>query len=237
MKKILSITLLFFVTLSFSQRWSAYGVKVSPENEEMVVKLMDDYFSANKIEGVTVTLYSVLFTPGDLNFTHEIIFDGETENMAKFYTPEFQGNTIWQLFASKINNFMEPVFSGNGWRDLNFGPENLPFQVVSIIDISSRDNQNKWLEMQNTMRTKYPRDDYNWMTGGIIVGGPHSDGDTWIVAGYPSYEAYMNAWSNSQKFRADNPKMVKEAEKMNEQIDYSTRTNVTRFMRLMVKQW
>ena len=50
MKKILSITLLFFVTLSFSQRWSAYGVKVSPENEEMVVKLMDDYFSANKLK-------------------------------------------------------------------------------------------------------------------------------------------------------------------------------------------
>ena len=49
MKKILSITLLFFVTLSFSQRWSAYGVKVNPENEEMVVKLMDDYFSANNL--------------------------------------------------------------------------------------------------------------------------------------------------------------------------------------------
>ena len=198
---------------------------------------MDDYFSMNKIEGVTVTLYSIMFTPGDLNFTHEIIFNGETEDMAKLYTPDFQTNMAWQVFATKINNFIEPVFSGNGWRNLNFGPENLPFQVVSIYDISDRDNQNKWLEMQNTIRTKYPRDDYNWMTGGIIVGGPHSDGDTWTVAGYPSYEAYMNAWSTTQKWIADNPKMVKEREKMNAEIDYSTRSNVTRFMRLMVKQW
>ena len=237
MKKLLTITLLFFVTISFSQRWSAYGIKVSPQNKETVVKLMDDYFSLNKIEGVTVTLYSIMFTPGDLNFTHEIIFNGETEDMAKLYTPDFQTNMAWQVFATKINNFIEPVFSGNGWRNLNFGPENLPFQVVSIYDISDRDNQNKWLEMQNTIRTKYPRDDYNWMTGGIIVGGPHSDGDTWTVAGYPSYEAYMNAWSTTQKWIADNPKMVKEREKMNAEIDYSTRSNVTRFMRLMVKQW
>ena len=34
MKKLLSITLLFFVTLSYSQRWSAYGIKVSPGNED-----------------------------------------------------------------------------------------------------------------------------------------------------------------------------------------------------------
>ena len=47
----------------------------------------------------------------------------------------------------------------------------------------------------------------------------------------------MNAWSTTQKWIADNPKMVKEREKMNAEIDYSTRSNVTRFMRLMVKQW
>ena len=70
MKKILSITLLFFVTLSYSQRWSAYGFKVSPESEETVVKIIDDYFTANSIEGVTVSLYSIMFTAADLNFTH-----------------------------------------------------------------------------------------------------------------------------------------------------------------------
>lgn len=76
---------MLFVALSYSQRWSAYGIKVSPQNEEALVKVMNDYFSENPIEGVTVTLYSVMFTPADLNFTHEIIFNGEPEAMAKIY--------------------------------------------------------------------------------------------------------------------------------------------------------
>ena len=72
MKKLLSITLLFFVTLSFSQRWSAYGIKVAPENEETVLKIIDDYFTNNKVEGVTVNLYSIMFTAADLNFTQAV---------------------------------------------------------------------------------------------------------------------------------------------------------------------
>ena len=129
MKKILSITLLFFVTLSYSQRWSAYGFKVSPQNEETVVKIIDDYFTANSIEGVTVSLYSIMFTAADLNFTHEVIFSGEAEAMAKLYSPNFQ-DTAWQLFSSKINNFIEEnVFSANGWRAFEFG-DVMPFQMV-----------------------------------------------------------------------------------------------------------
>ena len=68
-------------------------------------KIIDDYFTANSIEGVTVSLYSIMFTAADLNFTHEVIFSGEAEAMAKLYSPNFQ-DTAWQLFSSKINNFI-----------------------------------------------------------------------------------------------------------------------------------
>ena len=237
MKKILSITLMLFVALSYSQRWSAYGIKVSPQNEEALVKVMNDYFSENPIEGVTVTLYSVMFTPADLNFTHEIIFNGEPEAMAKIYTPDFQ-NMAWQLFASKVNNYIDDtVFSGNGWRFLKFGPDNLPFQVVTIFDTDSWQENNKWLEMQNTMRTKYPRNDVSWMTGGITVGGPSSEGNTWTVQGYANYEDYITGWAKSRDFREANPKMVREREKMMEDIDPDFREVETKFMRLMVMQW
>ena len=101
MKKLLTITLLFFVTISFSQRWSAYGIKVSPQNEETVVKLMDDYFSLNKIEGVTVTLYSIMFTPGDLNFTHEIIF-------SHFFFPTASQRT----YLPKLGHFSDLLILG-----------------------------------------------------------------------------------------------------------------------------
>jgi hypothetical protein len=98
--------LVFAFSFSQTNRWSAYAVKVAPENEEMVVKLIDDYFSNNKHEGVTVSLYAIMFTAADLNFTHELIFSGEAEAMAKLYSPEF-GDTSWQLFSSKMNSFVD----------------------------------------------------------------------------------------------------------------------------------
>ena len=70
MKKILSFILIFWISFSYSQTLSAYGIKVAPENEEIVVKIIDDYFTNNKIEGVTVSLYSIMFTAADLDFTH-----------------------------------------------------------------------------------------------------------------------------------------------------------------------
>ena len=37
--------------------------------------------------------------------------------------------------------------------------------------------------------------------------------------------------------REDNPKYVKDREKMNAEIDYSEIESVKKFMRLLVKQW
>ena len=155
MKKLLSITLLFFVTLSFSQRWSAYGIKVAPENEETVLKIIDDYFTNNKVEGVTVNLYSIMFTAADLNFTHEVIFEGDKESMSKLYTPDFQ-DTAWQLFSSKISNFVdENVFSANGYRAFEFG-ELMPFQMVQTFTGDS-ENINKWRRMTRELNEKYDK--------------------------------------------------------------------------------
>ena len=41
------------------------------------LQIMNDYFSKNKIEGVTVSLYSIMFNPSELESTHEVIFSGE----------------------------------------------------------------------------------------------------------------------------------------------------------------
>ena len=79
--------LVFAFSFSQNNRFSAYAVKVAPENEETVVKLIDDYFSNNKYEGVTVSLYSIMFTAADLNFTHELIFSGEPEACLLYTSP------------------------------------------------------------------------------------------------------------------------------------------------------
>jgi hypothetical protein len=235
MKKLLSITLLFFVTLSFSQRWSAYGIKVASENEETVLKLMDDYFTNNKVEGVTVNLYSIMFTAADLNFTHEVIFEGDKESMSKLYTPDFQ-DTAWQLFSSKISNFVdENVFSANGYRAFEFG-ELMPFQLVLTFK-GDNENVNKWRSMTRKLNEKYPRDFRSFASGGINVGGPSNEANNWMVTGWKSYADYLNNWQSNQNFNKENPKYVKEREKMNDEIDYSNVEPVKKFMRVLVKQW
>jgi len=235
MKKYLSIIMLFCVTFSFSQRWSAYAINVAPQNEETVVKIIDDYFTNNKIEGVTVSLYAIMFTAADLRFTHEVIFSGEAEAMAKLYEAGFQ-DTAWQLFSSKISNFVEEdVFSANGWRAFEFG-EVRPFQMVYTFK-GDGENVNKWRNMQSKLNEKYPRDYRSMSHGGIIVGGPSNEAEHWTVFGWDSYLDYLNNWQNGQDFEKANPKFVKEREKMNEEIDYSEIEMVKKFMRLLVKQW
>lgn len=234
MKKLLSFILIFWVSFSFSQNWSAYGIKVAPENEETVVKIMDDYFTNNKIEGVTVSLYSIMFTAADLNFTHEVIFSGEGDAMAKLYEPGFQ-NTSWQLFSSKINNFVENVFSGQGWRNFNFG-ETMPFQLVYTFK-GKRSEINKWMAMENKLNEKYPQDFRSFAAGGINAGGPSNKADYWMVTGWKTYADYNENWNNTQKFRAENPAFVKEKAKMEKDIDASDAEFITKTMRVLVKQW
>tara|TARA_Y200000002_G_scaffold180671_1_gene149078 strand:+ start:561 stop:1253 length:693 start_codon:yes stop_codon:yes gene_type:complete len=228
--------LVFAISFSQSNRFSAYAVKVAPENEEMVVKLIDDYFSNNKHEGVTVSLYAIMFTAADLNFTHELIFSGEPEAMAKLYSPEF-GDTSWQLFSSKMNSFVdENVFSANGWRAMTYG-DVMPFQMVHTFKGDS-ENMNKWRRMQRELRDNYPqRENTSFATGGINVGGPSNEANNWIVYGFKTYADYMSNWADNRKYREDNPKYVKDREKMNAEIDYSEIEPVKKFMRYLVKQW
>ena len=229
--------LVFAFSFSQSNRFSAYAVKVAPENEEMVVKLIDDYFSNNKFEGVTVSLYTIMFTAADLNFTHELIFSGEAEAMAKLYSPEF-GDTSWQLFASKMNSFVdENVFSANGWRFYQSSDDIYPFQMVTVFSSEDNAELRKWRMMVRDMNEKYPRDFRSFATGGISVGGPDSDASAWNVTGYKTYADYLDGWKNNQEFREKNPKFAKEREERSSEIDYSGFEQEKKFMRLLVKQW
>ena len=239
MKKFLSFIMILVFAFSFSQtnRFSAYAVKVAPENEEMVVKLIDDYFSNNKYEGVTVSLYAIMFTAADLNFTHELIFSGEAEAMAKLYSPEF-GDTSWQLFSSKMNSFVdENVFSANGWRFYQSSEDVYPFQMVTVYSSEDNAELRKWRMMVRDMNEKYPRDYRSFATGGISVGGPDSDATAWNVTGYKTYADYLAGWSNNREFREKNPKFAKEQEERSSEIDYSGFEQEKKFMRYLVKQW
>ena len=238
MKNILLMFLLCSMTYVNAQHWSAYGLKVSSENEEIVVKIIDDHFTKNKIEGITVSLFKIMFTPTELPITHTIVFSGNAEKIGKMYNPEFI-NISWQLFSSKINNFIdENVFSGHGAEFLSFGPEtSLPISLVEIWKSESWDDLQKFRNAIESLRTKYPRDYESFKNGGIAVGGPTSEGNVYNVLGFPSYEDYLNRWQKNTEFENTNPSFVKEREKLFENINFSTFTLKTSFVRMLVKKW
>ena len=178
-----------------------------------------------------------MFTAADLNFTHELIFSGEAEAMAKLYSPEF-GDTSWQLFASKMNSFVEEnVFSANGWRFYQSSDDIYPFQMVTVFSSEDNAELRKWRMMVRDMNEKYPRDYRSFATGGISVGGPDSDATAWNVTGYKTYADYLAGWSNNREFREKNPKFAKERDERSSEIDYSGFEQEKKFMRLLVKQW
>jgi hypothetical protein len=61
MKKLLMLLALVFTTSAFSQEyyWTTYSFNVEPQDEEIVTKLANDYFSSpnSKADGVTVYLF------------------------------------------------------------------------------------------------------------------------------------------------------------------------------------
>ena len=218
---------------------AVYGFKVSPENESTVFKIIDNYFTANKTEGVSVSLYNVMFASTDITATHIISFDGNKKNMGQFFNPT-NSSSESALFFSKLNYFVdEASFSGNGTRLARFGvkEEVMPVQEIYVIDSEEYSEYRKWLDNQRILDEKYPKDYISTATGRISHGGIVPGINTWIMNGFKSYESFLEKWSNDQEFQKNNPKYVKERDKLNEEINYDLFNLKTSFMRSLIKQW
>ena len=70
MKKLLMLLALVFTTSMFAQEyyWTTYSFNLDPEDEEIVTKLVNDYFSSpnSKADGVTVYLFENHFKDNDI---------------------------------------------------------------------------------------------------------------------------------------------------------------------------
>ena len=112
----------------------------------------------------------------------------------------------------------------------------MPFQLVYTFK-GDYEEINKWMAMESELNEKYPKDFRSFAAGGINAGGPSNEASNWMVTGWKTYADYIEGWNNSQKFEAENPAYVKEKERMEKDIDYSSVEPVTKTMRVLVKQW
>jgi hypothetical protein len=184
--------LLFFMTFSISAQedyWTNYYVVVEPQNVDMFYKLVDDYFTANKSTGVTVSLYENHFNDNSNNFTHSIGFSGSLDALGNMYAND-SGDT-WKLFLVQLNQHIKEGHSARmGTRLAHKGDLSLDYPIQKYFIVHVEDG-----EIWDKAYTKYinvnlPGDMLNMM--GNFTSGVSPDGENrWVINGFKDFKSAM----------------------------------------------
>ena len=110
----LFITLIHLNVFSQEYVWSVYNIKVDRVNAEQVVSAMDKYLSkpGNLVDGVTVSLFEIMFANNDVDATHVIAFTGSADAMNAQYATGLSDE--WKVMMSTFDQLTESDGSAAG---------------------------------------------------------------------------------------------------------------------------
>lgn len=167
--------------------WTNYHFVVAPEDESTIYKLMDDYFKANKPEGVTVSLWENHFNDHSNNWTHSINFSGSLEDMGNFYDKDL--GTTWQLMLVKLNQHIKDGYSAKMGTtksllgDLN---QNYPVQKYFLVHVDDGAvwdaAYNKFFKANNPVGVLNMMGDYS---SGVSPKGENR----WVINGFKDFKS------------------------------------------------
>lgn len=189
MKK-LFYCLLFFATCALTAQeayWTQYYVVVEPQEVGTVYKLMNDYFTANPAEGVTVSLWENHFNDADNNFTHSIGFSGSLEALGNMYAAD--GGAAWSLFLTQLNQHIKDGHSARmGTRTAHQGDLNQDFPVQRYYIVHAEDGQ-KWnAAYMKVLKANTPGSMLGMM--GNFTSGVSPEGENrWVIQGYKDFKS------------------------------------------------
>jgi len=191
MKKVF-FCLLVLMTCALSAQesyWTSYQVVVEPQNVDTFYKLTNDYFTANKTEGVTVTLYENHFNDSGNNFTHSIGFSGSLDALGNMYGND--GGAAWELFLVKLNQHIKKDFSafmGTLKSQMGDLDQDYPIQKYFIVHA---ENGSMWDKAFSTYRSaNHPAGMLNMM--GNFTSGVSSKGENrWVINGFKDFKSAM----------------------------------------------
>ena len=191
MKKLLTCLLLItsFAITAQTTYWTNYTFNVDDEDEATVFKLLDDYFSENKTDGVTVTLYANHFHDGDNDWSHVITFSGTLDAMGAMYAAD--GGDAWDLLGARLDHFIK---DGDGARmgtvKQVYGDTegDYPIQHYYILDAEDAGAMEKALTKFNTDFKPVGR---VVMMGNITSGRSTQGENHWALVGYKDFKGAM----------------------------------------------
>ena len=214
------------------EHWSAYAISVQPQNEETVFNIIDEYFSEHKLDDIRVMLFSILFADQSMvEATHEIVFVGNSDSMSKFYSP-MNFTTEWNLFSSKISNFIDKtVWALNGRGLASTGPD--PAEVVypyeQILNWGPERDIQKFRKAWVELNKKHERTDRSAVIFTITSSADHKCG---VVLRYPSYKAML---TSNAEYAKNNPSWQKDWQTY---LKENGGGQITRnFSRILLKEW
>lgn len=191
MKKLFLIITLFigFICSAQESYFTVYNFTVTPQNEAIVVKLFDDYFSSNKSEEISVALYENHFNDSGNNFTHSVAFRGSLDAMGEMYSGV--NNDLWNLFITRVNqhikdgfsSFMGKVISVHGDSEATY-----PFQRYYLVDV---DDMSKFKTAHNTYSENHNPDGQLTVMGNISLGRGPDGANAWVIVGFKDFKTAM----------------------------------------------
>ncbi|MBT8289739.1 MAG: hypothetical protein KJO93_02820 [Muriicola sp.] len=195
MKK-LSILIILLVAINVSAQeayFTSYNFIVEPSQQNTVVKLISDYFTANKTEGVTVSLWENHFNDPGNNFTHMIVFSGSLDAMGNQYSND--GGAEWMLFMTQINQHIKDGFSSSmgrrlaSWGDME---ASYPVQNYYIVQV---ENSNTFRSAYEKYQSSAVRKGWMNMYGTFTTGVGPDGGSHWIITGHKDFKSAMGGSS------------------------------------------
>ena len=239
MKKTFIIIIFLLANSIYSQtkvttdeHWSAYAISVQPQNEETVFNIIDEYFSEHKLGDIRVMLFSILFADQSMvEATHEIVFVGNSDSMSKFYSP-MNFTTEWNLFSSKISNFIDKTvwaLNGRGLASTGPDPTEIVYPYEQILNWGPERDIQKFRKAWVELNKKHERTDRSAVIFTITSSADHKCG---VVLRYPSYKAML---TSNAEYAKNNPSWQKDWQTY---LKENGGGQITRnFSRILLKEW
>ena len=181
--------LLAVFTLSAQEYYfTTYNFTVAQENVQTIYGLFNDYYSKNKPQGVTVSLYENHFRDNGANFTHSVVFTGSLDAMGAAYAGG--SNAAWDLFLTRINQQIDENYSsamGSSWGVIGDTSQKHPYQILSLLEV---ENGSAFFESWKKINAMNPEG--RVVSIGNIQAGRSPDGaNFWIVNSFKDMKSAM----------------------------------------------
>ncbi|MCK5442831.1 MAG: hypothetical protein KAJ23_13160 [Maribacter sp.] len=184
MKKIILVfaLLIGFAVSAQDTYYTTYSFVVEPQNDATIFKLVDDFYSKNKPEGVFVRLFENHFKDAGNKATHQLVFSGTQEAVGNMYGGG--PNDTFALFLTRLNQHIKESAGSAMGRNIAFYGESgtrYPAQRVLLLDV---EDTNVFDEAYNKFHSKHNPPGVLVYMGTSITGQGVGKANRWAIIGY-----------------------------------------------------